>query len=131
MVGAHQLRVHVEAIAAATSTGHEVRTRWTSPDELNEWSDWFAVAGVIVAGRSVQAGGAEQDLSNATLVLGRDVDEKVQVSWHDDGRCMLQWVKQSSRLDVHAKARVEVEIAAPPDVRATFRFADTSMCTAV
>ena len=118
-----QVHAFATVFAAAVSAGHSVRARWLAfgaPD--TGWSSWEAIAAVTVAGRSASAGGSADELDNFTLVFARAVEERVQARAHT-GRCMLQWVKQGSSVEIVAASAMEV-VAETPGARCTIALRD-------
>lgn len=111
----HEGHLHVFAtcVAAAVSTGQTVRARWLAFDAPETgWSAWEAITAVAVAGRSESAGGSADELDNFTLVFERAVEERVQAR-ASGARCMLQWVKQGSPVEVVAASAIEVAVETP------------------
>ena len=117
-------------IAAAVSAGQTVRARWLvfgAPE--TDWSDWETIAGVGVAGRSASAGGGASDLDNFTLVFERAVEERVQAHVQG-GRCVLQWVKQGSPVEIVAASAIDV-VAETRGASCTIALRDLGDCETV
>lgn len=109
-----QVHAFANVVAAAVSAGHNVRARWLvfGASENSGWSAWEVITSVTVAGRSATAGGSADELDNFTLVFARAVEERVQARAHA-GRCMLQWVKRGSPVEIVAASAMEVMTESP------------------
>jgi hypothetical protein len=110
-------------VASAVSAGHNVRARWLAfgaPEA--DWSPWEDIAAVTVAGRSVSAGGSAEELDNVTLVFARAVEERMQAHVQE-GRCVLQWVKQGSPVEIVAASAIDV-VAETPGATCTITLRD-------